>query len=112
MSNDQVVKHTPGPWTVNFKGSADIVADFGGNDTAVATVDGPKDNTHHLVHEEHRANALLIAAAPDLKLQNEINMDFLIELLDHFPIESGARAEIEDRIHRTRIVLIKSEGAL
>lgn len=59
-------KHTPGPWAVNFPGSADIIADFGGNDISVATIDGPKDQTHHLVHEEHQANARLIAAAPEL----------------------------------------------
>lgn len=56
-------KHTPTPWTVNFKGSADIVADFGGNDIAIATIDGPKDKTHHLIHEEHQANAAFIVRA-------------------------------------------------
>lgn len=51
-------------------------------------------------------------AALDLKLQSEINMDFLIELIDHFPIESGARAEIEERIEKTRAAIAKAGNGM
>ena len=98
MKTEPKSAHTPGPWKYMagcIWGEKRLVADLEMNTAP---------------REEIEANARLIAAAPDLKLQNEINMDFLIELIDQFPIESGARAEIEERIEKTRAAIAKAEG--
>lgn len=65
-------KHTPGPWINNFDGmpngavANEIMADFGSNDICVAVVQGPTTGiTGELISEECKANAKLIAAAPD-----------------------------------------------
>jgi hypothetical protein len=57
------MKHTPGPWKVKIKNGGCREIESG--DVCVAIPHGPA-GVQSEVYDEHRANAHLIAASPDL----------------------------------------------
>lgn len=57
-------KHTPGPWRVADDGSIGTILSIDG--TVVAQAQQCRPRTHDPLHLERKANARLIAAAPEL----------------------------------------------
>jgi len=92
-------KHTPGPWVIDWNVSRlDI---FGSDETAlVASL--RRSTLSQTIDEAARANARLIAAAPEL-------LDSLSEILDY---KGGADSALHDEyvMDRARAALAKAEG--
>lgn len=70
MTTTTQTTHTPGPWVIHEWGIGDSVIEVNGPDGAqIAEIDTLRESTeteHVRASGEHRANARLIAAAPDL----------------------------------------------
>jgi hypothetical protein len=114
-------KHTPGPWTAGSEGDAtgEIVGPHMVYVASVATiVDFPciEDDERPAVEAECRANAALIAAAPELyeALRSESEMlEALILDLRHLPepFSPGPRlGRMLDIAKAARAALAKAEG--
>ena len=98
--------HTPAPWKADIENSAEglnITDDEGRRIAHTATIRNP-DYTP-LISEEAKANARLIAAAPEL-------LEALKELTDllQSPSGAGTMSEIRDSANRARAALAKAEG--
>jgi hypothetical protein len=61
-----MAKHTPGPWEVGELERNEALPIYGGNATLVADVNAWWINTGWAAAEQPMANAMLIAAAPEL----------------------------------------------
>lgn len=84
------VKHTPGPWEAEI-----------GMDALVRCPDGRSFNVGDAIyHEDNRANALLIAAAPDL----------LAALLRLYRTADPALDEWEAAMSQAELALRKADG--
>ncbi len=91
------MKHTPGPWKVKsdynvFSGGGRLVANSGGHSGSVC----PEE-----IHEENKANAILIAAAPDL-LEALENLERVagIAMTEDDPDRVAARIAIAKARHK------------
>ena len=62
MKNETKLKHTPAPWQLSTIDGEDCLMVGGGDDGSMIVADIRTDDPHNVV----RANARLIAAAPDL----------------------------------------------
>jgi len=100
-----IPSHTSGPWVagknnlaVNFR----FVTDRGGD--VVAYCDKPKG--------EARANARLIAAAPELLAELVASVERLEELRDRHLLHAAAvtRALVQKRIDAARVAIAKATG--
>jgi hypothetical protein len=94
-TKEQVVKPTPGPWAVKFNGPAPEVR--GDSKTAIVNWRGFDDSFRPIA--EHRANARLIAAAPDLLRACKLVLETLA------PADSAASVE-----HDLLAAVAKAEG--
>ena len=102
-------KHTPGPWSYNMRGQiapckeGDMFLDLHRQVAAVYAHGGQADVT--------KANARLIAAAPDMLAQLKRNAQGLRNLLEFDWItDEGHREWIQEAINEVDAVVDKAEG--
>jgi len=98
--------HTPGPWRVDPRAKCRVMA---GEDDMIATTICQAD-----LRDQHEANAIIAAAAPEMYGRLEsCNIDLRLLLDD---IRNGARdtdsalLRIEDIIRRNEAAIAKAEG--
>lgn len=89
--------HTPGPWYAD--GDHVVKHDYAQDIICVP----PRGDAYRRPYEEARANACLIAAAPDLLAALARLVDF-VSALDEFP------EEIEDAHEQARAAIAKAKG--
>ena len=95
-------KHTKGPWEVR----ADWIVGFNGT-LHIATIPRAFDGDYS------EANALLIAAAPDLLAAHEMNLvelDFLLQAILAGDPKEQLVIRVTDIIKRTKSSVQKAEG--
>jgi len=109
-TTDEVVRHTPGPWTVECVVGNDPHDICGpdrpgeGSPNLLASVAYDFDDPlPHLSLEEANANARLIAAAPDM-------YKICRELLDWVHGKRPGRCVTDDMTQRLSAALAKAEG--
>jgi len=90
-------KHTPGPWHVRTLDCSLGTIDAS-NDNSVAQAFEVSVDDRRAGHHERKANALLIAAAPEL-------LEALQELVD-------SEYEFAAVAHKARLVIAKATGVL
>lgn len=101
-------KFTKGPWVANYGGTEGHIKAIkeGGTPTvAIADVITPS-----LTDEEKKANAHLIAAAPDMYKEIEQDILWLERLSKDYVIGSYELRSIQLRIKSKRILLAKARG--
>ena len=96
-----MTKHTPGPWILDRRTDANVIGDHG---RSVASAGGYSDNfSDDTCLVENRANATLIAAAPDMldALQNILNgIETGVVTSDHDEIFNNASAKARAAIDK------------
>lgn len=102
--------HTPGPWRIS---EVDPLAGWSGNPCISITVDANGDGewSSTVVKEmeaKHRANAYLIAAAPQLLEALESLEDAICSDPDH---EEGLPLHYRGKVEAARMVIAKARGA-
>jgi hypothetical protein len=92
-------KHTPGRWYVGASGRIIMCRMIAGNNVPVAQITGPLPN------DEIKANARLIAAAPDM-------LEALRGLLETSPPPKGVRLDYSYLLYReaARTAIAKATG--
>lgn len=103
-------KHTPGPWHVEPEEASEhrglaICAE----DAVVATIT-PDENGPFPLDDTDRANAQLIAAAPDLLAALKAARLMLYAWKGSRPAEHGPHPELDAEIDRAEKVLAKARG--
>jgi hypothetical protein len=94
--------HTPGPWNVKYELNVDGPNRRGIALTNIYSTNGPDELD---VIEENKANAQLIAAAPDLLAACEA-------LLAERPETAGFMAWMNDREDQVRAAVAKARGVI
>lgn len=98
--------HTPGPWRVDPRAKCRVMA---GEDDMIATTICQAD-----LQDQHEANAIIAAAAPEMYGRLEsCNIDLRLLLDDINSGYSGIfnlRMRIEDMIRRNEAAIAKAEG--
>jgi hypothetical protein len=95
--------HAPGPWTCSLAGTdAGKVCTMGDNEQLIATVEIG-------FSKEDKANARLIAAAPETKRQRDELLAALQALVTH-RTGAGTAAQIHQHYEAARAAIAKAEG--
>lgn len=99
-------KHTPGPWTYNENFAQEVV---GADGLHIAYVGANDEPSQFRTDEEHDANAILIAAAPELfQLIDQISR---FATTDEEPGKDLGNDEAMDGlIARSRELIARAEG--
>jgi hypothetical protein len=104
-------KHTPGPWFPN--GPWHIQAKSPHQDSLPVIV-GQVVKGHHIDQEQQEANALLLAAAPDLLYAAKLAMEIIKTARQYFPKSFTHRDKfaLENTCATIGAAIAKAEGRL
>ena len=97
------MKHTPGPWradSTHVRTAINSIATVNNQRKHIAMINITKNPEYEITIEEHEANAMLIAAAPDL-----------LEALEMLAaVDFGADGSVERGARLARIAIAKATG--
>lgn len=115
MTNDKVSKHTPGPWLVEMM-DRETVRVRGPDAEHVAIV--PADDTeerhgriYEFVSRTGRANAALIAAAPEMLAALKATRELVEMACAHVSFAPGGENWAERRLEMMEAAITKAEGS-
>lgn len=103
-------KHTPGPWQlVGPDDFGDYIVNTDGDPTAIAAIVNGNWLAMGGLTEQHKANAALIAAAPEL-LEALKALRFAVFVQSAFEARESARQSLKDLVNYADAVIAKAEG--
>jgi len=107
MQTEQTAQHTPGPWNVDMweypqDDRRELVIQTATNRLAVLDWDQGQDNPYTIADNEARANARLIAAAPEL-------LAALERMADAWPAQTPDSPHFDAHI-QARAAIAKAKG--